>query len=253
MPPRGGRTGAGQGGSLTGANGAFQGFPPEAFAFLADLAANNDKAWFEAHRDVYDGAVVSPALAFTAAMGAALHDVAPTVLPEPRVGGSLFRIHRDTRFSADKRPYKTHVGIRLRDRDTAASSKCTGPLFYVEFDARHLRLGVGVKAFDPRTLAAFRDAVAEERDPASALNDMVRRAETLGHAVLGDTLKRVPPAYAGQSGHALLRRKGLFVRHQAPLPGAIHGPGFVAFCKRWFRPYAPLFHGLRDIAAAGLE
>lgn len=110
---------------------------------MSKLSENNNKTWFDAHRGVYDAAIVAPTLLFIESMALALKAIAPSAKSEPRIGGSLFRIHRDTRFSADKRPYKAHDGIRFRDADTASSSKCTGPLFYVEFDATRLRLGVG--------------------------------------------------------------------------------------------------------------
>ena len=246
-----GSGGTEDGGAMRGASASFGGFSREAFTFLADLSRNNNKTWFDAHRGVYDAAVVAPALQFIAAMGASIREFAPSVVPEPKIGGSLFRIHRDTRFSPDKSPYKTHVGIRFRDGNTARSSGCTGPLFYVEFDARNLRLGVGVKEFDPRTLEAYRNAVAGT-SRAKELGSVVHRAAAQGHELIGDTLARVPPGYADQSGNELLRRKGLFVREQGPLPKAILGPEFVGHCGRWFRNYAPLFHTLRAIALEGL-
>ena len=106
-------------------SGAFHGFPREAFTFLLGLSRNN-KAWFDANRPIYDAAVVAPDLSFVEALGARLQAFAPSVTADPKVGGSLFRIHRDTRFSPDKRPYKTHVGIRFRDGGAATSSGYTG-------------------------------------------------------------------------------------------------------------------------------
>lgn len=231
---------------------AFKGFPAEGFRFLSNLSDNNNKAWFDAHRGVYDAAVVGPALAFVGSMGAALKAVAPTVGPEPKIGGSLFRIHRDTRFSADKSPYKTHVGIRFRDRDTAISPKCTGPVFYVEFDARRLRLGVGVKEFDPDTLAAYRRA-ASKKATAEEIAGMIRRAEDDGGTILGAVAARPPAGYEGEAANEILRRKGLFVCTETPLPKEIHRPDFVAHCARWFEPHAPLFDRLRKIARAGMS
>jgi len=162
---------------------AFKGFTPEAFDFLSNLSANNNKAWFDTHRGVYDASIVAPALLFVESMGLTLKAIAPSVKPEPRIGGSLFRIHRDTRFSADKNPYKTHIGIRFRDGDTATSSKCTGTVFYVEFDATRLRLGVGVKAFGPDTLQTYRREVAKKR-VADELSEIIRSAHSGGYDVL---------------------------------------------------------------------
>jgi uncharacterized protein (TIGR02453 family) len=237
---------------MRGTDGAFDGFPEEAFAFLADLARHNNKTWFDANRDVYDAMVVGPALSFVEALGAGLRTIAPSVRPEPRIGGSLFRIHRDTRFSGDKSPYKTHVGIRFRDGDTMTSAKCTGPLFYVEFDATSLRLGVGVMEFDAPMLAAYRHAVANGRG-AKVFVDMLAKAGTKGHDIVGETLARVPPAYAEHQGSELLKRRGFFILEESRLPPEIHQRDFVAYCRHWFKPYGPLFHELRRIAISAQE
>jgi len=225
----------------------FTGFPREAVTFLAGLASHNDRAWFAPRKATYERVVVAPALAFVQALGAALQRFAPSVEAEPRVGGSLFRIQRDTRFAADKRPYKTHVGMRLRDRDTATGARCTGPLFYVELDATRLALGVGVKELDPATLAAYRAAVTGPR--ARVYRDAVRRAERAGAAILGQVLARPPRGY-GEDDDPLVRRKGLFVRLEEPLPPAVHTARFVGYCARRLEPYADLFGALR---AAALE
>lgn len=234
---------------MRGTNDSFEGFPKETFVFLAGLARNNNKVWFDANRDVYDSMVVGPALAFVESLGTGLRTFAPSVKPEPRIGGSLFRIHRDTRFSDDKSPYKTYVGIRLRDGDTSTSSKCTGPLFYVEFDARTLRLGVGAKEFEPPMLETYRQTVAKSRG-AKIFSDILGKARTKGHDILGDMLARVPSAYAEQQDNELLKRKGLFVLEKMPLPAEIHRRDFVAYCRRWFKSYAPLFHELKRISVS---
>lgn len=229
---------------------AFEGFAPEGVEFLSNLSRNNNRTWFDAHRGVYDAAIVAPALQFIEAMGRALKNIAPSVRPEPRVGGSLFRIHRDTRFSPDKSPYKTHVGIRFRDRDTATSSRCTGPLFYVEFDSTRLRLGVGVKEFGPNTLESFRRTVAK-KELAEELTGMIRRAQRGGHSVAGDMLARTPSGYSADADNELLRRTGLFILKDANLPREIYRSDFVAYCRRFFEPHARLFELLRSIALAG--
>src|SRR3954447_12759897 len=87
----------------------FNGFPKETFAFLEGIAAHNEKAWFEDHRDLYEAGYVAPARAFVETLGPKLKKVSPTVQFEPKVNGSLSRINRDIRFSKDKRPYKDHL------------------------------------------------------------------------------------------------------------------------------------------------
>ena len=90
-------------------------FGPELFSFLEDLQANNDREWFAANRDRYEEHLLEPALAFIDAFAPRLEKISPHFRADARPsGGSLFRIYRDTRFSKDKRPYKTNVGIHFR-------------------------------------------------------------------------------------------------------------------------------------------
>jgi len=104
----------------TPASTTFAGFPPEGLAFLDGLARDNTKAYFDAHRATYESALLEPAKAFVVALGEELHTrVSPAIRAEPRVNGSILRINRDTRFSADKTPYKDHL--------TSGSGRATGP------------------------------------------------------------------------------------------------------------------------------
>lgn len=231
------------------APGPFTGFPAAASEFLADLEAHNDRAWFLARKQHYESVVVAPSLAFAIALGAALRKISPSVRAEPVVGGSLFRIHRDVRFSHDKRPFKTHVGIRLRDRDTARSRRCTGPLYYLEFDARGMRLGAGVKEFDAPTLAAYRGRLARGLGVA-ALGAALTAATDAGAVVISPRTAQAPTGMRDLPCAGLLRWKGLFVLRETPLPPAFGRPAFVDFCAERLRPFAPLFAELRRVALA---
>src|SRR5262245_19926055 len=90
-------------------------FTPAQFRFLRDLRKTNDREWCNAHKENYERDVKEPALGFIAAFAPMLRKIAPHLVADARpVGGSLFRIHRDIRFGADKRPYKTEAGIQFR-------------------------------------------------------------------------------------------------------------------------------------------
>lgn len=104
---------------------SFSGFDPAALGFLRDLGAHNDRAWFEAHRADYEGLVLGPARELVVALGGRLARLAPGVHADPRVNGSILRLNRDARFSADKRPYKTHLDLWLWEGD-GPSRGCSG-------------------------------------------------------------------------------------------------------------------------------
>ncbi len=134
-------------------------FSPELFAFLTKLAENNDRAWFAANKDRYVADVQEPALAFIEDVGMRLpEEVSRHITADPRpTGGSMFRIYRDIRFSKDKSPYKTHVGIQFR-HERARDAHAPG--FYLHLEPGTVFLGCGMWSPDAQTLHAIRTAIA---------------------------------------------------------------------------------------------
>lgn len=223
----------------------FSGFAPAAKAFLSALEENNSREWFKSHEADYRKLILEPSARFVVALAAVLRGASPTVLADPRVGGSLFRIQRDMRFSRGLGPYKTHIGMRLRDGPGDGSSRCAGPVYYVEFNALSLTLGVGVEAFDPAERDVYRARVLRDAAPFVAALQAAARA---GHDVRGELLARPPSGCAGHPNEPLLRRKGLFVRSTTRHPGVMRSAAFVEHCASTLRPYAPLFNALCGVA-----
>jgi len=160
-------------------------FTPELFAFLAELRENNRREWFQANRARYERAVRDPFLRFITDLGAPLARVSPHFLADPRPsGGSMFRIYRDTRFSRDKSPYKTHAGAHFRHR---AGESAHAPGFYLHLQPGDCFVGAGIWAPEPPVLRLVRDAVATRQEAWRA----VREAVDLG----GDAAARVPRGY----------------------------------------------------------
>ena len=133
-------------------------FSPDLFSFLEELADHNDRAWFKANRQRYDDAVQEPALAFIAAFAPHLRRISRHFGADARpVGGSLFRIQRDTRFSKDKTPYKTNVGISFRHQQTG---DVHAPGFYLHMEPGSVFAAAGVWHPDSATLGRIRDTIA---------------------------------------------------------------------------------------------
>ena len=168
-------------------------FTPALFEFLHDLSENNDRAWFKADQERYEAVVRQPALAFIEDAGAPLYKVSRHLVADPRkVGGSLFRIQRDTRFARDKTPYKTHVGIHFRH--VATREDVHAPGFYLHLEPRgsHAWLGLWHPSAD-RADAVRRAIVA---DPAAWKRAAYgkRFTEVYG-ALTGDSLTRPPRGF----------------------------------------------------------
>ena len=156
--------------------------------FLRELDRNNDRAWFEANRERYETDVREPALAFVRSMARHVEAVSPRLTASDRkVGGSLMRIHRDVRFSRDKRPYKTNVGIQFRHAD---GRDVHAPGLYVHVDPGSVFLGAGLWRPATPALRAIRKAIDE--DPKGWLR--VRDGKTFRRSwsPAGDSLARAP-------------------------------------------------------------
>ncbi len=222
----------------------FAGFPREGFDFLRDLAENNNKPWFEANRRGCDEGLLGPARLFVVAMGMALSEFAPGIHAEPRVSGSIFRIHRDIRFSRDKRPYKTHFDMWFW-QGHRHSRDCPGYFLRLTPDA--VVAGAGRHAFDKATLEAFRTAVADERRGA-ALKQALATVCAAGAEVGGAHYKRVPRGFTADHPRAdLLRYNALHAWIEEPLPPEVHAADFVDFCCERFRKVSPIQRWILDL------
>ena len=205
--------------------------PPGLFRFLRDLKANNNRAWFQENRDRYERNARGPALAFVAAFGPHLERISPHFVADPRpVGGSMFRIHRDTRFAADKSPYKTAIGLHFRHED---AKDAHAPGFYLHLEPRQCFMGLGL--WHPETAVARQVRAAIVDDPKAwkrAVNGARFRQEL---ELAGDSLKR-PPAGL-DADHPLiedLKRKDFMAVHQltqAEVTSKTFLPQFAKLCK----------------------
>ena len=198
----------------------FQGFGAALPAFLQDLRENNERDWFNANRARYEDAVREPARAFIRSMAPALAAISPHFRADDRKqGGSLMRIHRDTRFSRDKTPCKTNVGIQFRH---ALGRDVHAPGFYVHVEPGSAFLAAGLWRPDTGALAMIRARIHEEPDTWRRIRDAppFRGCFRLG----GESLKTTPRGFARD--HPLredLRRKDFIAIHEVRPPDAL-GP-----------------------------
>lgn len=183
-------------------------FSTDTLTFLRKLAKNNCREWFEQHREVYEACVRNPALAFIRDIADELAVLSPYFIARAsRQGGSLMRVYRDVRFSRDKTPYKTNIGIQFRHergRDVHA------PGFYLHISPESCFLGVGIWHPDGRVLATLRQALTEHVRQWGAIKQdaRFRRSFVFG----GESLKRPPRGYSAE--HPLiedLKRKDFIV------------------------------------------
>jgi uncharacterized protein (TIGR02453 family) len=191
----------------------FEGFPPQTRAFLRDLAAHNEKPWFDAHRDDYERWWMAPARAFVEAIGEELAKLVPDIRAEPKTNGSIMRINRDVRFSADKRPYKDHLDFWFWE---GAERRAAVSGIFARLTPETLATGVGAHGFDPQRLKEYRAAVV---DPKSGpkLAEAVAAVEAKGLEALGERYSKTPAGFKADGDAARFLRYGaLWTVEEAP-------------------------------------
>jgi len=213
----------------------FEGFGPDAFAFFKDLAANQNRDWFAANKARYEAQVRAPFAALVVDLSAALAERDIPFRGDPKT--SLFRIHRDVRFSNDKRPYKTNAGAVLH----RAGMKTEPGVIYVHISPEGCFVGAGYYHPEPKTLAGIRRIIAERpatwREIAAALDEArLELSQT-------DKLTRAPKGFEAVSDPDLidaLKLKSFMVRH-ALSQDAVSGPDLVEQLADFAEQVSPIF------------
>ena len=229
----------GRGGA--GARGRrFEGFSAEALRFLRRLRRNNRKDWFERNRAVYETAVRDPMRALVEEMDVRLARIAPELMGDPR--RSVFRIHRDVRFSRDKTPYKT------------ACAASVGP-FYVQVSADGLLVAGGGYRWAPDQIARFRTAVDDERrgeDLAARLGTLTATMiEGAAPTVAGDLLATRPRGIAPDHPRLeLLRHRSLYAHRGWEPDDVLHEPRAAQRVAEVWRATRPLTDWIDDHVGA---
>ena len=164
---------------------------PKLFEFLTELSENNDRDWFKANKPRYETEVLDPAVELVSQLQKPLSRVAPMLSAIPkRHGGSVMRIYKDTRFSKEKTPYKTNVGISLRHE---ANDTIHAPGVYLHLDPAECFLGVGCWRPERTSLAAIRSAIAER--PRDWQRATASKRFSAAYQLAGESLKTAPRGY----------------------------------------------------------
>ena len=203
--------------------GNFTGFGPATLGFLAELEDNNNRDWFQANKARYDDCVLEPALDFIVAVGERLPTISKHLIAIPkRTGGSLMRVYRDTRFSTDKTPYKTNIGIQFRHEQ---AKDVHAPGLYFHLDNDECFLGVGMWHPERDALAAIRAAIRDNGASWKRVRDAraFRDVFELG----GASLKRPPRGFPADHRHVDDLKRKDFIGIQRMAPERAGSPGIV--------------------------
>lgn len=167
----------------------FAGFPPEMVRFFRSLKRNNRREWFQPRKPLFEQHVKAPMLELIGAINTELAKFAPEYVTEPK--NAIFRIYRDTRFSADKTPYKTHVAASFSRRGTERLG--TGG-FYFSVSHEVIEVAAGIYHPDREVTLAVRNHIVETHEELSRiLAD--KKSRKLAGELQGDSLSRSPKGF----------------------------------------------------------
>jgi uncharacterized protein (TIGR02453 family) len=218
----------------------FPGFPKEALTFLKALKRNNNREWFQARKHIFEDKVKAPTAALVELLNEGLAGFAPSYVTDP--AKAIYRIYRDTRFSPDKTPYKTHISALFMRRGMA---KHASGSVYFEISPAHVGLAGGIYMPGPEELLAVRKHIAEHYERLRGiLKD--RQLRRLMGELQGDQLGRVPKGFpAGHPAEEFIRMKQWDLWQELD-PALAASPKLPAELLRRFRVMIPLADFLNE-------
>lgn len=224
----------------------FPGFSTESLKFLRALKRNNDREWFQPRKDEFERVLRAPMLELLARINLELMKFAPDYATEP--SKAIFRFYRDTRFSKDKSPYKTHVAGVFSHR---AMPRNYGAGFYFQVSTEKVGIGGGIYHPGPDLLRKIREHIAENhREYRNAIRQV--NARKIAGAFEGEPLTRVPKGWCAEHEAAdLLKCRSLFFYAELPPETALEA-GLEREITRRFRAIAK-FVQLLDQPLVGVK
>jgi uncharacterized protein (TIGR02453 family) len=209
----------------------FGGFPREGTRFLARLKKNNNREWFATHKREYEELVKFPMQSLIASLREPLSKIAPELDVDPK--RSMFRIYRDTRFSGDKRPYKTHAAAIFHER----GRKNAG--LYLHIEPGEVYLGGGIYGPDSAQQKRIREAISEHADEFRAIVESTRFNKMFG-SLEGSTLVRPPRGFSADDPMIRYLKFKNYFAGVSWKERECHSAGFVTKTARVYKELLPL-------------
>jgi uncharacterized protein (TIGR02453 family) len=214
----------------------FPGFPPEALKFLRGLERNNRREWFQPRKEIFETKLKAPMMDLVEAINAELPAVAPEHINDPKK--AVYRIYRDTRFSPDKTPYKTHIAAIFPRRGLGRQSSAG---FYLHLSPKSVGIAGGAYMPGREELLAIRTWIAENH---AAFRKAARGPEKLMGKLHGDSLTRAPKGFDPAHPAADLIRMKSWLYWIELEAGVAESPKLLAEVMKRFRAAAPVIEML---------
>ncbi len=216
----------------------FKGFPRESVRFYKNLRENNNTSWFHQHKEEFDALVMIPARDFVFEMGKRLARISPNIIADPRINKSIFRIYRDIRFSKDKTPYKTHLGIFFWE---GHRPKMECPGYYFHLEPPNIMLAAGSYMFARPILEEYRQSVVHPKFGPTVIRAMRAVSKKGPYGFGREHYKRIPRGYdPGHKNAKLLLNNGLYAFIETRIPKELYSDAILDFCFEKFRDMSPI-------------
>jgi len=188
-------------------------FPQSAIRFLTTLSKNNNKEWFEKNRVRYDFELLQPAIQFVIDLGEKLLDLSPNINAVPKIDKSIFRLYRDIRFSKNKAPFKTNLGLYFWE-GSGKKMECSGLYFHIE--PKKFFLGAGMYVFTKDQLKKYREIVSEPSKGKQLNEILTKLLKNKKFKLGGKTYKKTPRGFdPDYKYNELLLHSGLYVYYES--------------------------------------
>jgi uncharacterized protein (TIGR02453 family) len=212
----------------------FPGFTPHALAFLRNLKRNNRRDWFQPRKEQYEAVIKLPMLDLINSLNVEFARFAPEYITPPEK--SVYRIYRDTRFSPDKTPYKTHIAAIFPHR---IAIKREGAVFYLHFTEKELLAFAGVYSPDRDELLAYRNLLSEHHEEFQTILRDKKLRRIVGE-LQGEQMSRLPKGFpCGHPAESLLRHRQWYLESVLDIK-LLTTPRLVSELARRFEAMAPL-------------
>jgi uncharacterized protein (TIGR02453 family) len=219
-------------------------FPIITENYLQDLYRNNNKEWFAKNKSRFENEFLKPASDFVIELGNLIREIVPNIIAIPKIDQSIFRLHRDMRFSKDKKPYKTNLGIYIWEGDRPRM-ECSG--FYFHIEPGNIFWGSGIYKFSADQQKKFREIVSSPENASqleNVLNDItINPAYSIG----GSELKKTPRGY----DHTYIYKKyflhtGLYAYYEKNTISEFDEKSVLYYSIKLFRDFYPLHKWLME-------
>jgi len=217
----------------------FKGFTKTGILFLKDLAANNKKEWFEQNRPVYEDYVLTPLKQLVTELQLTLKSIDPEIETTPAINKTISKIYRDTRFSADKSPFRTMQWLSFK---RSAKNWGNVPEFYFYFTPEKYEFGMGFYSATPQNIDRIRSTILDSPEKFEQIIDAYKAQDVF--MLEGENYKKAVPNSLPEKFQEWIQKKNLYLKCEKEMNESFFSAGLKDVLKKAITSNAELYQFL---------